>query len=217
LIEETGRLLERTPRGGAIEVVIAAPLLAPAADLGDSIAVDGCCLTVEKKSGEQFTAFATPETLEKTVLGDRPVGGLVNLESSLTLQKKLGGHLVQGHVDGQGAVHELSQDGESWTLKVEIPSHLAEQCIVKGSIAIDGISLTIADLVENIVTVAVIPETYKRTSLQERQPGDPVNIEADMIGKYVHKMLSGSGLLPTQQGAAVTTELLKRAGFISSE
>jgi len=222
LVEEVGRLQARRPRGGAIELEIACRQVVEHARLGDSIAVDGVCLTVERLlGGSGFVAFASPETLERTAIGQRPIGSAVNLETSLTLSKPLGGHLMQGHVDGLGRLGRVHAVGEAWDVTVELPASLAVQCVEKGSIALDGISLTIARLDGNSVTIAVIPATWQKTSLRDRHPGDAINVETDIIGKYVRRMLETRGLLAAdatgsipEAASGVTLDLLRRAGML---
>lgn len=196
LVEEIGRIEAVTPLGEDIRLAVACEAILPGLRPGDSIAVDGCCLTAETITATGFTAYASPETLRKTSLGARAPGAGVNLERSLTLEKRLGGHLVQGHVDATGTFLSARETGNAWELRLRAPREVTRLSIPKGSIAIDGISLTIVDLLEDEISAWIIPETWRRTTLHERGPGDRMNLEADMIGKYVHRFLETSGLAP---------------------
>ncbi|WP_448513679.1 riboflavin synthase [Parathermosynechococcus lividus] len=163
--------------------------------IGDSIAVDGVCLTVETFDRSSFRVSVSPETLQRTTLGEKAQqGAAVNLEPALRVGDKLGGHFVTGHVDGVGSLRAIAPTGESWELTVAAPLAVATYIIPKGSIAINGISLTVAACNElgDEFTVAVIPHTYRETTLQFLQIGDAVNLEADLLGKYTHKLLGRS-------------------------
>jgi riboflavin synthase len=158
--------------------------------LGASIAVNGVCLTAVDIRQDGFSADLSPETLDRTTLGDLHPGWHVNLERPLSLQTRLGGHLVQGHVDGTGTVEALRDLGDgNWELQVQVPDELERLLVYKGSITIDGISLTIAAVNGATVNVAIIPHTYAATNLPARKPGDRVNIECDMIARYVARLL----------------------------
>lgn len=198
LIQHVGSLLELRPRGGGYELVIEAIGFIDRFLDGESIAVDGCCLTVESFSQDRFVAFASPETLQRTTLSDRKIGDALNLERALALGDRLGGHMVSGHVDGTGSLREARNLGESWEVWVNAPLDILDQCIRKGSIAIDGISLTIVEIDESGLSAAVIPETWERTTLSRRRPGQRVNLETDMIGKYVRRTLEQMGIAEGQ-------------------
>ncbi len=174
-------------------------------NLGDSVSVDGACLTVIKIEGEKFWIEASPETLKKTTLSQKKVGGEVNLERALRLSDRLGGHFVLGHIDGVGRVRKKTRRGEFLELEIEAPSELGKYLIEKGSIAVDGISLTINQVQGNIFSVMLIPETLKRTTISQKKPGDKVNLEADIIGKYVEKLL--------QKTPSLTIDKLKEEGY----
>lgn len=189
IIEEIGILTSLSTKGNSIELVVGCGTILDGMERGDSIAVDGCCLTVETFDGKGFRAYASPETMEKTSLGDRKVGDKVNLERALTLATRLGGHLVSGHVDGTGRFLSARQVDKSWEVRFSAGRELLNQCINKGSIAIDGISLTIAELTDRDFSVWIIPETWERTTLSKRRPNDRVNLETDLIGKYVYRFL----------------------------
>ena len=155
---------------------------------GDSIAVDGACLTATSVTGGDFEADVMHQTLELTTLGDLEPGSGVNLELPLRASDRLGGHVVQGHVDGTGTVAELSGDGFAQRLRVELPDELLPYVVEHGSIAIQGVSLTIAALTDDAVEVSLIPETLERTTLGAATPGRPVNLEVDVLAKYVEKL-----------------------------
>lgn len=159
---------------------------------GSSISVNGVCLTAVRLEHAAFLADLSPETLSRTNLGRLTAGSLVNLERPLSFTGRVGGHLVQGHVDGTGEMLSLAPLGDgNWWLKVRIPEELTRYVIHKGSITLDGISLTVAALEENVVAVAIIPHTYDNTALKTMKPGWPVNVEVDLMAKYVERLLQG--------------------------
>jgi riboflavin synthase len=189
IVEHVGRIesLEKGPEGGRLRVN--AGSLAASLALAGSIAVNGCCLTVVELAGETFAADLSSETLKRTALGEMKPSARVNLERPLTAGKELGGHFVQGHVDGVGRVTRLTPEGPNWWLAVRVPPEIERYVAMKGSIAIDGISLTVANLANGIVEAAIIPFTYANTNLQAITAGDAVNLEADILAKYVEKLL----------------------------
>lgn len=193
LVQQVGEYLGAETRGSGVEARIAAPAWAGALVLGESIAVDGCCLTVESTDGGVFSVFASPETMAKTSLGDRKAGDGVNLERALAVGDRLGGHMVSGHVDGTGRIRSVRELADSWEVRVEGPPELLRQCIPKGSIAVDGISLTIVDLAADDFSLWIIPETWRRTTLSARPAGSRVNLETDLVGKYVFRFLETGG------------------------
>jgi riboflavin synthase len=178
--------------GGRIS--IHAPTLAPTLSVSQSVAVNGCCLTVVSLTAKSFAADLSGETVRKTSFGAEPrvlkPGATVNLERPLTAGKEFGGHFVLGHVDATGRVTKLQREGESWWLGVEVPEEFAAYIVPQGSITIDGISLTVARWTNRIVEAAIIPYTYSNTNLSARKPGDPVNLEADILGKYIEQHLA---------------------------
>ena len=188
LVEATGRIRRLTPVATGRVLGIATPLGESLSE-GDSIAVNGVCLTVTSRDAGGFEAVVSPETLRVTTLGDAAVGSVVNLERPLRADDRLGGHFVLGHVDGVGRIRALDADGDCYWLEVEIPAALQPYLIPKGSIALDGISLTIAALLDDAVRVQIIPFTFSHTSLQAARAGDGVNVEADVIGKYVARLM----------------------------
>jgi len=182
---------------------------------GESVAVDGACLTIENLDGHRIGLFASDETLRRTTLGLRRVGDSVNLERSLSLGDRLGGHLVLGHVDGVGRFVGSQRRGEDFWCEFEIVEPRWRPYLVeKGSIAVDGISLTVASLEGDRFGVAVIPFTWQHTTLKERRAGDPVNLEFDLIGKYILRWLELRGQDGGSASSGVTLESLRQAGFL---
>lgn len=178
--------------------------------LGDSIALNGCCLTVAKLDHSAATFEAVPQTLGLTNLGDLKPGSIVNVERALVAGARLDGHLVQGHVDATGKIAAVDHVGGERRLTVVCETAFARQCVSKGSVCVDGISLTIAELGDDRFTVAIIPHTWEVTNLHTRKAGDRVNLEADVIGKYVLAHLQRMTTRPSN----VSEDLLKRAGFL---
>ncbi|HJQ83252.1 MAG TPA: riboflavin synthase [Candidatus Binatia bacterium] len=193
IIQTRGRLERREPSGGGARVTIATSRPLPKLELGESIAVNGACLTVVGRRGTRFTVEVSPETLRRTTLGTLPPGSQVNLERALRMGDRLGGHLVQGHVDGVGQVDGVRPDGD-WTLyRFKAPRALTPYLVEKGSIAIDGVSLTVFACRGPSFTVALIPHTLAETTLGERRPGDRVNLEADVLLKHIESVLRARG------------------------
>jgi riboflavin synthase len=188
IVEQQGLIaaLERSAGGGRLRV--RSPELAPQLVISASIAVNGCCLTVVEKTAEEFSADLSGETLARTSFGEMGKGTAVNLERPLTAGKEFGGHFVQGHVDGVGRVARLEPEGANWWFGVRVPDDLARYIAMKGSIALDGISLTVAGWHDGIVETAIIPFTYEHTNLSSLKVGDPVNVECDILAKYVERI-----------------------------
>lgn len=189
LIQEIGEITAVKDRNGGREFSIRAQKYEGDLVLGESIACDGCCLTVEEFSGSEFQVFASPETLRLTTFQNRSVGDGVNLERALRMGDRLGGHMVSGHVDATGKFREAINNGDSWEVWIEAPNKILEESIPKGSITLDGISLTLVELTETAFSLWIIPETWDRTTLSQKKPGDLMNLESDMMGKYVRKAL----------------------------
>ena len=189
LVEHVGVIesLERGELGARIRVQ-AGPLIKGLEKSG-SIAVNGCCLTAVDITKESFTADLSGETLRRTSLGEIKTGMRVNLERPLTASKELGGHFVQGHVDGVGHVARLEAEGANWWFGVRVPPDLARYVAMKGSIALDGISLTVAGWHDGVAETAIIPFTYEHTNLSSLKVGDPVNVECDILAKYVERLV----------------------------
>jgi riboflavin synthase len=199
IIEELGRVEAIERLDDAIRLTIRAGTVLEGPGLGDSIAVNGCCLTVVTKTDELWTADVMQESLDKTSVGDLQVGDEVNRERAVTADKRLGGHVVQGHVDGVG--HVVSRTpSEHWELvELQAPAGMGRYLVDKGSITIDGVSLTVVEARDDdTFTVSLIPETLARTTMGRRQPGDRVNLEADVIAKHVEKLLTSANLLNAQ-------------------
>jgi len=189
IVTEVGQLSRRTPRGTGAALEISCQMAAQGLVEGESIAVAGVCLTVESSHNRGFQVTASPETLRKTGLGSLPVGGDVNLERALRAEDRMGGHLVQGHVDGTGNVSAIRQEGISRVLRMAAPADLARYMVDRGSVAVDGVSLTITAVGEGWFEVTLIPQTLANTTLAALGTGDPVNLEVDIISKYVARHL----------------------------
>jgi riboflavin synthase len=157
---------------------------------GASIAVNGVCLTVRQHDKGSFTAELSRETLDRTSLKDLGAGSIVNLERPMRADGRFGGHMVQGHVDGVGRIQAFSRDGDSWNLQIEFPGPAIRYIVEKGSIAVDGISLTVAAVKPSVLDIAIIPHTFENTNLKRAAAGDTVNLEFDIIAKYVERMLN---------------------------
>jgi riboflavin synthase len=190
LIEDVGKIGALRLNDGAAVLTVKTRLAVRSMPLGASVAVNGACLTVVKKLTGAFTVDVSPETLACTNLAQLAVGSLVNLEQPMRLQERLGGHLVTGHVDGVGRVASIRTLGEFTIFNFRVPPALAGLLVSKGSVAVDGISLTVNDCRRDGFSVAIIPFTLRHTNLQGRRVGDKVNIETDLIGKYVHSFLA---------------------------
>jgi len=191
LIAEVGRVASLRRQGSEAVLSVRCAQVLGGAKAGDSIAVDGACLTVEKLSPRGFSAFLSEETLSKTTLGTLKVGGEVNLEASLRPLDRIGGHIVQGHVEGVGRVKELRPVGDGARLTVALPQGLMEFVIPKGSISFSGVSLTVAGLSGRSVTVALVPATLRGTTLGRWKAGTRVNVETDLMGRYIVTYLKG--------------------------
>jgi riboflavin synthase len=189
IVEAVGRVVALEPQGEKARLRIEAPRVADGARLGASIAVNGACLTVVGTTPTEVVFEAVRETLDRTSLGDLRPGARVNLERALRADGRLDGHIVQGHVDGTGRVRALERCGADVRLAVDCPLDLAKQLVPKGSIAVDGVSLTLVGVSDTGFDVALIPHTLAETNLGDRQPGDRVNLEADVLGKYVLRYL----------------------------
>lgn len=211
LIEEVGRLARVQTISGGKRLMISASRIMEGTKVDDSIAVNGVCLTVTKLTHEGFWVDAVGETIHKTTIKNWRIGEKLNLERALRLSDRLGGHLVQGHVNGVGHVVTLEKLGENYGLDVEVPTELLRYIILEGSIALDGISLTVARLQGNRVGISVIPHTMQATNLSTKKVGDSLNVEVDVLAKYVHRLLS----FDQKQGSKskLTEAWLKQMGF----
>jgi riboflavin synthase len=190
IVEELGEVVGLTGLDDSVRLTVRGPAVVEGARRGDSIAVNGVCLTVVETSGDAFTADVMRETLDRSSLGALTPGAPVNLERPMRLDGRLGGHLVQGHVDGTGVIEERTRS-EHWdVVRISLPHDLARYVVHKGSITVDGVSLTVASVDEGSFTVSLIPTTLELTTLGRKQPGDPVNLEVDVVAKYVERLLT---------------------------
>jgi len=189
IVEELGTVAEVVDQGDAIRLTIQAATVLGGTGLGDSISVNGCCLTVSELGDGRWTADLMQETLDRTSLRGVAPGDRVNLERAVTVDKRLGGHIVQGHVDGVGEVLSRTASEHWEVVQVSLPGDLDRYLVDKGSITVDGVSLTVVEAHEDSFTVSLIPETLARTTLGSRRVGDLVNLEADVIAKHVEKLL----------------------------
>jgi len=210
IIEEVGKVVRIEQRGENRRITVEAVTTPKELGTGNSVAVSGVCLTALDIKPRSFCADLAPETWVRTSFSRMHEGALVNLELPMKADGRFGGHIVQGHVDGVGKLLEFERiaDSGNWWLHIEIPSEIEKYTVYKGSISIEGISLTVAKLERNRCTIAIIPHTVDMTNLGSLKPGDPVNLEADLIAKYVEKMMKGE---PTQSSLSV--EELVQQGF----
>ena len=190
LVESLATIRELRPDGPGVRLVVADESIAAKAKIGDSIAINGCCLTVVELDGKQMTFEAGAETLSRTNLGRLKAGSRANLEASLRLGDSLGGHLVAGHVDAVGNLRRREDDAQWSTMWFGVPRELTRQMASKGSVAVDGVSLTLVDVDDDQFSVACIPHTLSVTTLGQLQVGDEVNIETDLLAKYVERQLA---------------------------
>ena len=209
IIQEIGTVEAITHRTGGVLLAVRAVECSRELHVDDSIAINGVCQTVVRNSGEIFEVEAVEETLRKTTLGALPHGGRVNLELALRMGDRLGGHLVQGHVDCVGDVTGVEKRAMSWMVRVSFPREFARYVIPVGSIAVDGISLTVASVEGNSFVVSIIPHTLEKTTLAVVAAGAKVNLEFDVVGKYIEKLVTGGG----GTGTGVTAEKLAGWGF----
>ena len=207
IIEEIGSVKALRRESGSARLTISASTVLGSTALGDSICVNGVCLTVVDMGRSEFSADVANETLKVTDLGELKDGQKVNLERALQLSARIGGHLVTGHVDAVGRIKEKRQEGNSWRVFIEAPETALRYVIKKGSVAVDGISLTVADVDKTGFSIAMIPHTAKLTTLGFKSAGDSVNLETDIIGKYVERLLSG------RVEGGLNLEFLKGHGF----
>ena len=190
IVEETGEVVDVEDAAGGRRIRVSASFCSEL-EHGQSVAVSGACLTVEAFDETGFELFLSEETLERTYLDEVAVGDRINLERALPADGRFDGHFVQGHVDGVGEVTEIEQLGDDWTFGFSLPESMRRYVVEKGSIAVDGISLTVADLRDGEFTVAIIPATYELTNLGEKSVGDPVHLEVDVVAKYVESLTEG--------------------------
>jgi riboflavin synthase len=216
IIEHTGTIESLSLQRDGGRVTIHAPSVAASLEVSNSIAVNGCCLTVVSLDNERFSADLSGETVRRTSFGSGAhglqVGTRVNLEQPLTAGKEFGGHFVLGHVDGTGRAAHLRSEGDSWRYGVQVPEEFARYIVPKGSVTIDGISLTVARWSNHIAEIAVIPYTYEHTNLRDRKPGDAVNLEGDVLGKYIERHLEARAAALKSQ-STLSLARLRDEGF----
>lgn len=208
MIEETGVLERKVPSGSGIRLQIRARSVLDGLRIGDSVSANGICLTVVEIGSGGFSVQAVKETVENSTIPDWGIGKTLNLERSLALGDRMGGHIVQGHVDGVGTVKSIVRRELETSVKISTDSEIMRYVVHKGSIAVDGISLTVAGVEGDEFSVAIIPHTWENTNMRELRIGDRVNLETDILARYVEKFLEGGG-----KKSGLTEEALRRAGF----
>lgn len=214
IIQAIGEIERLEPRGGDVRVAVrAGKLRLDQASIGDSIAVNGICLTAVAIDGGRFMADVSRETLSLTTLGDLAPGARVNLETALTLSSPLGGHLVSGHVDGVGTVLETCQDGRSWRLQIHAPGELARYIAHKGSICVDGTSLTVNEIKGSVFDLNIVPHTLTETIIGGYKAGTRTNLEVDLIARYLERLVLGEHA-GDHEVSAITEEFLRRHGYL---
>ena len=232
IIEEVGTVAELKTGAAGGRIRIACSKMLPKLQVSSSIAVSGCCLTVVERDEHSFFCDLAPETLTRTGFRRLTVGARLNLESCLTLEKSLDGHIVQGHVDGTGSLAGLTTAGDdhstslprqagsgqgNWWLDIDVPQNLVRYLVQKGSVAVEGISLTVASIEGTRMRIAIIPFTYRETNLAALEPGDPVNLECDVLAKYLEKLVQAQAQPPQRterrRVSRITLERLRNEGF----
>jgi riboflavin synthase len=213
IIEELGRVRSVEKRGEGARLVVEARTVMEGTQEGDSIAVNGVCLTAIDLSADSFSADGSAETLQRSTLGRLRTGSVVNLERAVTPATRLGGHIVQGHVDARGRFLGATEHGGSRTIRIAYPQEMARYLVFKGSVAVEGISLTVAGLAEEYFEIAVIPKTWDVTNLSYLRAGDEVNLEADIIAKYVERILTVAPQIRTENQSSLTMEKLAELGY----
>ncbi len=212
IIEELGKITALEKHAGGAKLKIAAKVVTDKTAEGDSIAVNGVCLTALNITASEFSADVSQETLRRSTLGSLRMNSKVNLERAVTPSTRLGGHIVQGHVDGRGKFLQAKQDGDFWTVRVGFPAEISQYLVYKGSVSVEGISLTVANLADDYFEIAVIPKTWELTNLSSLTAGDAVNLEVDVIAKYVERMLLYGKA--EQKTASITMEKLHDLGYV---
>ncbi|MEP6902173.1 MAG: riboflavin synthase [Actinomycetota bacterium] len=210
IIEELGKIASLEKHANGAKIKISASIVTKGTNEGDSISVNGVCLTALNVKTDSFTADVSQETLDKSTLGKLKIGAAVNLERAVTPSTRLGGHIVQGHVDSRGKFISAVQSGDFWTVRIAFPREIGQYLVYKGSVSVEGISLTIAELGADYFAIAVIPKTWELTNFSSLKPGDEVNLEADVIAKYVERIL----LYGRAESGEITIEKLSKLGFV---
>lgn len=213
IVEEMGAVLSLDKTLAGTRMAVLASTVMSDLKVGDSVSIDGVCLTVVTRTERDFVVEVSPETLSVTTLGRLTAGAPVNLERAMKLNERIGGHLVAGHVDGVGSVRSRHQEGNAVVFTIEAPQDILRYCVLKGSVTVDGISLTINDVTERGFSVAIIPHTAKVTTLGLKQVNDAVNLESDLIGKYVDRLLQERSQLP-KTTASIDKDYLQKRGLI---
>lgn len=213
IIEELGKVRSLEQRGDGVRITIDASIVTDGTQEGDSISVNGVCLTAIDVRESSFSADGSSETLQRSTLGTLRTGSPVNLERAVTPQTRLGGHIVQGHVDARGKFVGSTEHGGSWTVRIEYPPEMSRYFVFKGSVAVEGISLTIAELTDDYFEIAVIPKTWNVTNFSHLRPGDAVNLEADIIAKYVERILTVTPVTTRGTVSTLTMEKLAELGY----
>ena len=213
IIEELGRVASVEQRGEGVRVRIEARIVTEGTKEGDSIAVNGVCLTALDVYAKGFAADGSRETLQRSTLGSLRAGSRVNLERAVTPQTRLGGHIVQGHTDARGKFLGAEEHSGSWTVRIAYPPEIKQYLVFKGSVTVEGISLTVAALTDEHFEIAVIPKTWAVTNLSELHPNDEVNLEADIIAKYVERILTVAPNIKGEAQSSLTIEKLADLGY----
>lgn len=213
IIEEAGLIRSLRPASAGALIQIEAGRIAPGLKPGDSVAVNGVCLTVKEATGQRFTCDLSAETLRRSSLGQAVAGTIVNLERPLAVGDRLGGHIVQGHIDGVGKLVSSVPSGEGVEMEFSFPAELERYFVSKGSVAVDGISLTVASLRKNSFVVAVIPHTYRATNLHGLRPGDAVNLEGDILAKYFERFFQLGLTREPAPKRRLTVDELREQGY----
>ena len=190
IVRELGVVVDADDVGGGLDLLVHAPETAARTGVGDSVSVNGVCLTATAIEAGAMSFHAVPETIGRSTLGSLAPDSRVNVEPALRAGEELGGHYVQGHVDAVGAIQSVEAEGEGLRVFVEAPSDVLRYCVAKGSVTVDGVSLTVAELAEDAFAVALVPHTLAATTLSDVRPGQPVNLEADVLAKYVERLIS---------------------------
>ena len=216
IVEGVGKVVGIDRQGEAVRLTISAGPIAEGVLIGDSVMINGVCLTATSMNVPSITFDAVYETMRKTTLGNLVIGAAVNLERSLPVSGRLGGHIVQGHVDGTGRIASIRPVGNSYYVYVDAAPELMRYIVTKGSVSVDGISLTVAESADRTFALSIIPHTWDHTTLRDKRAGDTVNIETDILGKYVEKMLGGhiAGVDRERTGPGVSMDLLTRSGYL---
>jgi riboflavin synthase len=213
IIEELGRVRNIEKRGEGARLIVEARTVTSGTEEGDSIAVNGVCLTAIDVAKDSFAADGSRETLQRSTLGSLRAGSFVNLERAVTPATRLGGHIVQGHVDARGRFLSATAHGGSWTVRIAYPQDITRYLVFKGSVAVEGISLTVAALTDEYFEIAVIPKTWAVTNLSHLSAGDEVNLEADIMAKYVERILTAGRKVKDEEASGLTIEKLTELGF----